>query len=181
MENMGRNYKNKECMVFCIIYCDDAKPYTNYNTYTKSRSQQIREKANERTSLVLAQMRDDGMLGFPGGHVKRNQSILSALKSELREEINMYNLDETRLEKLYTSINMRRQIIAYAYKVSYEELKEIFLRSNMAEHSICENCGTILLNINKKNIDNIMGHKYAGSSKEDLKILVNKYKLLKIR
>lgn len=40
---------------------------------------------------VLMIKHKDGRFGFPGGHLERNESLIGALKRELKEELN-YNL-----------------------------------------------------------------------------------------
>ena len=179
MKHMGRKY-NKKDMVFCIIYCNDALPYENYNEYLNSNNESIRNKCKVKSTMVLAQMRTDGLIGFPGGGVKKHHvSLIDALKSELREEINFTKLDDSRLIKMRTSINNKRHITIYNYKVSYDELKEIWKDSNNGEHAISENCGTILLNLDKKYIPNILRHKFIGTSLDDLKVLINKEGLIR--
>lgn len=179
MKHMGRKY-NKKDMVFCIIYCNDALPYENYNEYLNSSSELVRNKCKTKTSMVLAQMRTDGLIGFPGGGVKKHhEDLIDALRSELEEEINFTELDETRLVKMRTSINSKRHITIYSYKVSYKELKDIWKDSNNGEHAISENCGTILLNLDKRYISNILRHKFIGTSLDDLKVLIGREGLIK--
>lgn len=156
---MGREYGRKD-MVFCLFYCHKSE--------------------NNKTPFVLAHMRDDGRLGFPGGNMERkHRTIFDTLKDEVREEINFTELDVEKLELMTTSINTRRHITTFSYEMSFEELKKIQLDSINAEHYLIENMGTILLPITKKTLNELVLNNFTGNSKNDLKMLVYKKGLLR--
>ena len=168
----GRNIGKRD-MVFCLIYTDEAKPYIDYDYFTKSEDETLREKANIVCPLVLAQMRWDGKLGFPGGNVEpHHNSLLEAIKDELNEEINLTDIDESKLELLSTFANEKAHITAFTYKVTFDELKEIQRNSMKAKHFISENVGSVLLQMHTKSFENLMTQTFAGTGKQELELLV---------
>lgn len=156
---MGRQYGRSD-MVFCIFYC--------------------RKSEKNKTPLILGHLRDDNKLGFPGGHVENyHKDIIEALKDEVRQEINFTELDESKLEVMSVSINMKRHIISYSYELSFDEIKKIQKDSINAEHYLIENFGTFLIPITKKYMNELLAHNFSGNSKNDLKMLIYKKGLLK--
>lgn len=176
--NMGRNVGKKD-MVFCIIFADKATPYENYDCFLNSDDENIRNKANMNVPMVLAQMRWDGKLGFPGGNVEsHHNTLIEAIKSELEEEINLININEDNLIPLVTFSDEKKHISSFAYKVTYEELKEIQKNSFNSKHFYTENCGSVLFQIHEKSVDNLKQQVFSGTGKDELLYLIEKMNLI---
>lgn len=156
---LGREV-GKEDIVFCIFYC--------------------KKSENNKTPFVLAHLRDDNKIGFPGGHMeKHHNTLIEALKDEIRQEIDFNNLDENRLELLTTSINSRRHITVYSYEITFEEIKELQKNSIKAEHYLIENFGSILIPITRRYMNDLLSHNFSGSAKTELQALIYKKGLLR--
>ena len=175
---MGRNYGKRD-VVFCLIYCTDATPYIDYDKYLNSENEEDKKMLTKKTNLVLAQMRADGRLGFPGGGVEEHHdTLLDALKDELYEEINLENLKEENLELLATFSDEKRHITTYKYKVSFKEFKDIYYNSHKAKHFFSENMGSVMLQITDDTIKNVFKHYFSGTGKLELKLLINEENLI---
>lgn len=149
--------------VFCLIYCKDIVDEANKDKY----------------SLVLAQMRSDGKMGFPGGKVEQHHNnLIDALLDELKEEIGLIDVDLNKLKHSATFANENRQITTYKYEVSYDEFKQIYLNSKNAMHFFEENMGCVMLKIHESSIKNIYKQFFCGTGKSELKILINDEGLL---
>lgn len=147
--------------VFCLIY--------TRNAYIDG----------ERCSLVLAQMRHDGMLGFPGGKVEEHHSTLrSALRDELKQEINLVKLKEEKLKMMATFADEKRHVTTYKYEVDFKTFENIQKTSCNAEHFYLENMGCIALKITEDSLKNIRRQKFRGTGKLELDILINQEGLL---
>lgn len=170
---MGRPMGKKD-MVFCIIHCDNAKPYINYDYFLNSDDEDTRAKAKDEYPLVLAQMRWDGKLGFPGGNVEQHhETLIDAIKAELEEEINFKNVDVTRLKPLSTIADSKRHITAFEYSVTEEELDEIFKNSLTAKHFKSENTGSIMLQLHELSIPNLKNQIFSGTGNLELEIFIS--------
>lgn len=175
---MGRSLGKKD-MVFCLIYCEDATPYSNYDYFLLSNDIKQVNKANMICPMVLAQMRWDGKLGFPGGNVEpHHNTLIDAIKSELEEELNFTDIDESKLELLATFANDKRHITSFSYKVSYDEFKEIYNKSLTAKHFMSENVGSVMLQIHDVSFNNLMKQNFSGTGKSELELLVKEKNLL---
>ena len=154
-------YNRKLDRVFCLIYVK--------NVYLDG----------EKCSLVLAQMRHDGMLGFPGGKVEKyHKTLKMALKDELKQEINLFNIDENKLRPMATFADNKRHITTYKYEVDLETFKRIHKNSYKAECFYSVNMGSIALKLNKKSISNIKKQKFRGMGKLELEILIKEENLI---
>lgn len=154
-------YSKKVDRVFCLIYVK--------NVYIDG----------EKCSLVLAQMRNDGMLGFPGGKVENyHKTLKGALKDELKQEINFYNVDERKLKPMVTFADDRRHVTAYKYEVDLETFKKIHRNSHNAECFYSENMGSVALKITKKSLQGIKKQKFRGMGKLELDVLIKEEKLI---
>lgn len=175
---MGRELGKKD-MVFCLIYCEDATPYENYDYFLLSKDIKQVNSANMICPMVLSQMRWDGKLGFPGGNVEpHHKNLVEAIKAELEEEINFTDVDESKLELLATFANEKRHITSFAYKVSYNEFKEIYRKSLTATHFISENVGSVMLQLHEASFNNLMKQTFSGTGKSELELLVKEKNLL---
>lgn len=147
--------------VFCLIYTRDV--------YIEG----------EKCSLVLAQMRHDGMLGFPGGKVEEFHKTLNmALRDELRQEINLVNIDRDKLEMMATFADKNRHVTTYKYEVDYKTFKEIQRNASKAEHFYIENMGSVALKITEDSLRNIKKQKFRGTGKLELEILIAQERLM---
>lgn len=147
--------------VFCLIYVRDV--------YFEG----------ERCSLVLAQMRHDGMLGFPGGKVESyHKTLRSALRDELRQEINLTNIKEDNLKMMATFADNKRHITTYKYEVDFNTFKEIQRNVVNSEHFYIENMGSIALKITEDSLKNIKKQKFRGTAKLELEVLISQENLL---
>ena len=174
----GRKY-GKEDNVFCIIYCRDARPYLNYDIYKKSKNKKDRKKVHEKYPIVLAQMRHDCKIGFPGGKVElKNTSLVDGLMRELYEEINLKNINLNKLEIISTYSNHKAHTTTFAYEVTFKEMIRIVNNSKNAKHSFIENMGSFMLRLDHTTLDNISKHNFSGTGIEDLNTLIKDKKLL---
>ena len=154
-------YNRKLDRVFCLIYVK--------NVYLDG----------EKCSLVLAQMRHDGTIGFPGGKVENyHKTLKSALKDELRQEINLFNVDDKKLKPMVTFADSKRHITTYKYEVDLDTFKKIHKNSYNAECFYSENMGSIAFKLTKKSIANIKKQKFRGMGKLELDMLIKEEKLI---
>lgn len=124
--------------VFVWFYAQNCTPYANY-PYNDIPN----------VSLVLAELRWDGLFGAVGGAVEPEDATLEiAVQREAMEEIG-YELEIDRLEKLvsYKNIKTGAHIHSFSFEVSYEELIEIRNNASTGEHFSAENAGINLLHI----------------------------------
>lgn len=178
--NKGVNNSTKKQIAFCIIYCEDSTPYKDYDAFIESVCENDRKKAMIKIPMIMAMMRNDCTIGFPGGHIKDNESIIDGLKRELKEEINLNDLDESRLKVLCTYYNDRKTITTFQYKVTHEEYNDIFRNSVNSKHLYSENCGVISLQVHKNSLRDInLNHFCGGNIKSEINLLVHKEKLIK--
>lgn len=178
---LGRKFGKKD-NVFCIIYCRDATPYANYDVYKNSKYKENREKTNKKYPAVLAQMRHDCKIGFPGGKVDSdNISLIDALKKELYEEINLSDIDANKLEIISTFSNNKYHTTTFTYEVTFEEMIDIINNSKNAPHSFVENMGSFMLRLDSDSLKNALKHNFSGTGIEELGILIKNKKLLDIK
>lgn len=170
---MGRPFGKKD-MVFCIIYCEEGRQYENYDYFLNSPDPKQREKANLKVPTVLSISRQDGKRGFVGGNVESyHNTLIEAVKQELEEEINLVDIDESRLEPFRTFANSKRHITTYLYRVSYEELLEIDRNSIKAKHRYSEVCGVDLMQLHYLSIPNLEKTIFSGTGKDELNALID--------
>lgn len=133
----GTRSKSFDC-AFVWIYARNCTPYTGY-PYNDIPN----------VSLVLAEMRYDGLFGAVGGAVEENDLNLEvAVQREAMEEI-AYDLPIERLEPLATYKNQisGTHIHSFSLEVTYEELLEIRKNAYDGKHFNAENAGINLLHI----------------------------------
>ena len=102
-----------------------------------------------------------------------HNSLIEAVKQELEEEINLGDIDESRLEPFRTYANSKRHITTYLYRVSYEELLEIDKNSIHAKHRYSEVCGVDLMQLHYLSIPNLERTIFSGTGKEELGALID--------
>lgn len=162
--------------VFVWIFARNCTPYQNY-PYNDIPN----------VSLVLSELRFDGMMGGVGGGVEPDdESLELAIKREAWEEIHM-DLDVSRLVPLASirSPNGTHNH-SFSYEVSYEEIQEIRNNAHLGEHFSAENAGVNLMHIcrytkgrgNECGYNNLLNQLYIGTSKIELERLVQKENLL---
>lgn len=168
---------NRYDCAFVWIFSKNCNPYKNY-PYNDIPN----------VSLVLAELRFDGLLGAVGGLVEKDDPSLEiAVVREAKEEIN-YDLPIERLKPLVSYKNMATNVHNHAFslEVSYEELLEIRNNAVTGEHFPAENAGVNLLHICRYlkaskvecgwNV--LMEQNFVGTSKKELIKLVEDNNLL---
>lgn len=171
---MGRPLGKRD-MVFCIIYCKEGRQYENYDYFLNSKDPKVRAKAEMTIPTVLATFRWDGKLGFVGGNVEsHHESLINAIKDELREEFNVTNINENNLKPFATYANNKSHISTYLYEVSYDEIKQMQLNAFKAEHMYSEVCAPILIQLHDVSIPNLMKNVFSGTGKMELNLLLEK-------
>jgi 8-oxo-dGTP pyrophosphatase MutT (NUDIX family) len=161
---------------FVWIYAKNCTPYENY-PYNDIPN----------VSLVLTELRFDGLMGSVGGGVEKDdESFEIAVQREAKEEINL-DLDISKLEPLMTirSPNGTHNH-SFSYEVSYEEIQQIRNNAYQGEHFSAENAGVNLVHICRytKGRDNecgynlLMKQQFVGTAKIELERLVRSKDLL---
>lgn len=172
----GTRSERYDC-VFVWIYARNCTPYSNY-PYNDIPN----------VSLVLSELRFDGLLGAVGGMVEKDDPSLEiAVLREAQEEI-AYNLPIDRLEKLvsYKNTVIGSHNHAFSLEVSYEELLEIRNNAHNGEHFSAENAGVNLLHTcrylkgNKIECgwNTLLEQRFVGTAKLELIKLVHMKNLL---
>lgn len=138
---------NQRQMVFCAITTNN-----NFNDEVLNKS-----KRGIDIPLVLMLMRWDGLIGFPGGNVEKEESLHSALKRELLEEIN-YEIDlKDNVQVLCSLSNNERTIHCFTQEVTLDKFKEIIKNSMNATGFLKETQGCFGVQI--ANFENDFGIK----------------------
>lgn len=177
---MGRPVGKKD-MAFCLIYSDETYVYTKYSEFLKFKdiNEEIYNKRLACTPRVFMQMRWDGKLGFPGGFVDSDDKTLrDAIKRELKEEIALVDIDESRLKLLSTFADKKSHITAFCYKVTQAEMDVIEDNSRKAEHYGVEVDGTIRKQILDGYLKNLYSQMFSGTGRLELELLINEKHLL---
>lgn len=170
----GERSSRFDC-VFVWIFARNCTPYRNY-PYNDIPN----------VSLVLAELRYDGLFGGVGGGVEEEDTSLEmAVLREAQEEIN-YSLDVNKLKPLMTirSPNGTHNH-SFTYEVSYDELQEIRNNAYTGAHFSAENAGVNLLHICRYakghvecGYNLLMKQQFVGTSKIELQKLVRDENLL---
>lgn len=171
----GTRSQQGDC-VFVWIYAKNCTPYQNY-PYNDIPN----------VTLVLSELRWDGLMGAVGGAVETDDvSLEEAVKREAWEEIH-YDLPIDRLEPLQTLKNRYgSHNHSFSLEVSYEELLEIRNNAHLGEHFSAENAGVNLMHICRYQKPNkvecgyniLLEQYFVGSSREELQYLVESKNLL---
>ena len=162
---------------FVWFYARNCEPYKNY-PYNDIPN----------VSLVLSELRWDGMMGAVGGAVEDDDiSLEEAVRREAIEEIG-YDLNVDNLKPLATIKNIYSGAHnhSYSYEVTYEELQRIHNNASTGIHFSAENSGVNLLHICKyktgsgteRGYNIILEQKFVGTSKLELQKLVKRENLL---
>jgi len=172
----GERSARYDC-VFVWIYAKNCTPYKNY-PYNDIPN----------VSLVLSELRYDGLMGAVGGLVESDDPSLEiAVQREAQEEI-AYNLPIERLKPLASYKNMATSSHNHSFslEVSYDELLEIRNNAVNGEHFGAENAGVNLLHIcrylkgNKVECgwNTLIEQNFIGTAKLELLQLVQDEELL---
>lgn len=163
--------------VFVWIYAKNCTPYSNY-PYNDIPN----------VTLVLSELRFDGLLGAVGGMVEKDDPDLeTAIYREAKEEIN-YDLPVERLEQLvsYKNVVTGSHNHAFSLEVTYEELLDIRNNAHNGAHFSAENAGVNLMHIcrylkgNKVECgwNNLLEQRFVSTAKMELIKLVSDKNLL---
>lgn len=172
----GTRSEKYDC-VFVWIFARNCTPYKGY-PYNDIPN----------VSLVLTELRWDGLMGAVGGMVERDDPSLEiAAQREAQEEI-AYNLPIERLEPLATFHNKisGANIHSFSLEVTYEELLEIRNNAHTGAHFNAENAGINLIHVCRYlkggkiecGWNTIMEQNFVSTSKLELRKLVHNKNLL---
>lgn len=174
----GTNPSNKKQAVFLAIYVEAISPWKYFNDDIR----------HLQCPAVIMIDRWDGRMGFPGGTVNPGESLMNALVREIKEEVGIrvkpeqvhpivthdshlvthfYGLKvlEAEFLHIYYHIlnNFSRSILLHAY----EEGDESHFMSEITGIKIVP-----LIQHKNKGINRFMENSFAGTTREDLKILL---------
>lgn len=163
---IGELNKDKNS-VFAILYTTKNKPYVNYSDMDENDPQKHSD-----VPVVLMNLRWNGQLGFIGGFVDGNETLLEALHRETKEEV---SFDSTHLEfkPLATYQNKEGWLNTHSFiaEVTIEELIQIQKNALESEHYLAEQTGTVLLplrNTSCNEYENVLNQNFCATSKLEL-------------
>jgi 8-oxo-dGTP pyrophosphatase MutT (NUDIX family) len=167
--------------VFLGIYVEEISPWK----YFKDEIQKVKCPA------VIMIDRWDGRMGFPGGTRNEGESIIQALIREIKEEVGI----TVKPEKIHPIASHTSKITTHFYGLKVLEIEFLhiyyhilnnFSRSILlhayeegdASHFMSEITGIKIVPLIQhagKGINHFIGNHFAGSSKEDLLILMEEF------
>ena len=174
----GKQIPHKKNAVFLAIYVDAISPWR----YFKDDMQHIKCPA-----LIMID-RWDGRMGFPGGTLNEGESLLEALVREIKEEVGI----TIKPEKVHPIVTHETRIVTHLYGLKVLEVEFLhiyyhilnnFSRSILLHayeegddsHFMSEITGikiVPLLQHENKGINRFLENSFAGSSRDDLDVLL---------
>ncbi len=151
--------------VFCVMYAENVVPYKNYNEVSK-------EVQKTKLPFAIMQMRWDGKIGFPGGKVDEGETLLEAVKRELKEELGIVFP-----EKFYSPVSTfyNDKVATHLFEVKVDELILLSLITRLSPIAQIgsEVLGVMLVPLcNTTDIhlehDNFLQHNFIASAKLEL-------------
>lgn len=175
----GWTNPEKKNAVFLAIYVDAISPWK----YFKDDIRHLKCPA-----LIMID-RWDGRMGFPGGTVDENETLLEALVREIKEEVGI----TVKPEKVHPIVSHESRIVTHLYglKVLEAEFLHIYyhILNNFARsillhayeegdesHFMSEITGikiVPLIHHENKGINKFVENSFAGATKEDLQVLLS--------
>lgn len=182
----GKQNPDKKNAVFLAIYVDAISPWR----YFKDDMQHIKCPA-----LIMID-RWDGRMGFPGGTVNAGEDLIDALVREIKEEIGI----TIKPEKVHPIVTHETRIVTHLYGLKVLEVEFLhiyyhilnnFSRSILLHayeegddsHFMSEITGikiVPLLQHENKGINRFLENSFAGSSLDDLDVLLKEVFNLKV-
>lgn len=180
----GTNPSDKAQAVFLAIYVDAISPWKYFNDDIR----------HLQCPAVIMVDRWDGRMGFPGGTVNENEELLDALIREIKEEIGI----TVKPDKVHPIVTHETRLVTHFYGLKvleaeflhiYYHILNNFSRSILLHayeegdesHFMSEITGikiVPLIQHQNKGINRFMENAFAGTTKEDLEILLSE--ILKI-
>ncbi len=174
----GQTNPQKKNAVFLAIYVESISPWR----YFKDDMQHLKCPA-----LIMID-RWDGRMGFPGGTVNEGESLLDALVREIKEEIGI----TIKPDKVHPIVSHETRLVTHLYGLKvleaeflhiYYHILNNFSRSILLHayeegdesHFMSEITGikiVPLIQHENKGIVRFIENSFAGSSREDLDVLL---------
>jgi 8-oxo-dGTP pyrophosphatase MutT (NUDIX family) len=169
---------DKKNAVFLAIYVREISPWKYFKD----------EMSHKRCPAVIMIDRWDGRVGFPGGTVDAGETLLEALRREIKEEIGI----KVRLEQVSGICSFDGKLTTHLYGLEVTEVEFMhiyyhilngFSRSILLHayeegddsHFLSEITGIKIVPILEhggKGVNLFLENKFAGSSKEDMKVFL---------
>ena len=175
----GQQTPNKKNAVFLAIYVDAISPWR----YFKDDMQHFQCPA------VIMIDRWDGRMGFPGGTVNENETLIDALVREIKEEVGI----SIKTDHVHPIASHENRIVTHLYGLKvleaeflhiYYHILNNFSRSILLHayeegdesHFMSEITGIKIVPIvqhENKGINRFLENAFAGATREDLIVLLN--------
>ncbi len=128
-----------------------------------------------KVALLGVMMRWDGSLGFVGGSVDPNESLIEAVIREVKEETD-YDVTSDMLvpvcSHLMTEGNEKHTHL-FAVKLSVEQMYEMRNAQSNAWHGRVESSGMNIVHMVPDAPKHLLANSWAGTAKQELEILLH--------
>ncbi|OQX59981.1 MAG: hypothetical protein B5M52_01815 [Helicobacteraceae bacterium 4484_230] len=181
-----QNNKKKKNAVFLAIYVEEISPWK----YFKDQIRHVKCPA------IIMIDRWDGRMGFPGGTVEENETLLDALVREVKEEIGI----NVRPEKVHKIVSYEGKYLTHLYGLKVLEIEFLHIYYHMLNnfarsillhayeegdesHFMSEITGikiVPLIEHEGKGISKFLQNGFAGSAKEELQTILREIFKMKI-
>jgi len=174
----GQINSEKENAVFLAIYVKDIAPWKHFKDDIK----------HTRCPVVIMIDRWDGRMGFPGGGIKKNETLLYALKREIYEEIGI----RVKEDKIHSIASHEWKIVTHFYGLEVKELEFLHIYHHILNNFsrsillhayeegdesrfMSETTGIKIVPIIEhvgKGINKFLENSFAGATRQDLEIFL---------
>lgn len=153
---------------FVAFIAKNATPYVN-------RYEEWGEIALSEVTLMLMTHRADNSLGFFGGKVEGNETLLEAAIREVEEEVGHVMTPSQIIDtKLVCSHKISDKFHSHLFvcEVPIADLYGIQQTFFTATHARCESAGASVCHIHENSIDNLLDSSLAKTVREEIEFLL---------
>lgn len=152
--------------------------FTTKHTIWENYHETTDEGRKFEVPLVLMIQRWDGCKGFIGGNVDEDETLLTALAREVKEESNfvMSEAEFLLLKPVCSHQTDHNVTHLFTVEISFERMRELIQKSMNATHFMSEVVGILPVPFvnypHKKSFDNFIKDQFAETVKEEVKELI---------